>query len=42
MTNRGKDFEKIIKEAFERVKGVSIDRLHDQMNGYACSYNICD
>lgn len=42
MTNRGKDFEKIIKEAFEKVKGVSIDRLHDQMNGYACSYNICD
>lgn len=40
--NRGKQFEGIIKDAFERIEGVSIDRLHDQMNGYACSYNICD
>jgi len=40
--NRGKDFEKVIKEAFEKVPGVSIDRIHDQMNGYACSANISD
>ena len=42
MQNRGKDFEKVIKEAFERVPGVSIDRLHDQTNGFVGSYNICD
>ena len=41
--NRGKDFENIIKEAFEKVPGVSIDRLHDQMTGYkVTSANICD
>jgi len=42
MQNRGKDFEKVIKEAFEKVPGVSIDRLHDQMNGFAGSANISD
>lgn len=40
--NRGKAFEGVIQDAFEKIEGVSIDRLHDQMNGYACSYNICD
>lgn len=40
--NRGKDFEKVIKEAFEKIPGVSIDRLHDQMNGFAGSANISD
>lgn len=40
--NRGKDFEKVIKEAFEKVPDVSIDRIHDQTNGYAGSTNICD
>lgn len=40
--NRGKDFERIIKEAFENVDGVSIDRLHDQTNGFKGSTNICD
>ena len=40
--NRGKQFEKVIKEAFERVPGVSIDRLHDQTTGYVGSSNICD
>lgn len=40
--NRGKDFEKTIKEAFERVPNTSVDRLHDQMNGFAGSTNICD
>lgn len=42
MVNRGKDFEKVIKEAFQKVPGVSIDRIHDQMNGYAGSANISD
>ena len=40
--NRGKQFESVIKEAFEMVPDTSVDRLHDQMNGFAGSVNICD
>lgn len=40
--NRGKDFEKVIKESFEAVPNTSVDRLHDQMNGFAGSNNVCD
>lgn len=40
--NRGKKFEQVIGEAFERVPGVSIDRLHDQTTGFKGSQNICD
>ena len=40
--NRGKQFEKVIQIAFERVPGVSIDRLHDQTTGYKGSQNIAD
>lgn len=40
--NRGKQFEQVIKTAFEKVDGVSIDRLHDQTNGFKGSQNICD
>lgn len=40
--NRGKKFEQIIKESFEKVPNISIDRLHDQTNGYIGSSNICD
>ena len=40
--NRGKDFEGVIRECFERIDDVSIDRLHDQTNGYKGSQNICD
>ena len=40
--NRGKQFEQIIKQAFEKIPGVSIDRLHDQTTGYRGSQNICD
>ena len=40
--NRGKRFEKVIQTAFEKVPGVSIDRLHDQTTGYIGSSNICD
>ncbi len=40
--NRGKQFEQVIKEAFLKVPGVSIDRLHDQTNGFKGSQNICD
>ena len=40
--NRGKQFEDVIREAFEKVTGVSIDRLHDQTTHYKGSTNICD
>lgn len=40
--NRGKKFEDVIREAFEKVPGVSIDRLHDQTTHYKGSSNICD
>lgn len=40
--NRGKDFENVVRQCFEREPGVSIDRLHDQTTGYAGSSNICD
>ena len=40
--NRGKQFETVIREAFRKVPGVSIDRLHDQTTGYKGSSNICD
>lgn len=41
--NRGKKFEDAIREAFEKVPGVSIDRLHDQTTKFkGTSANICD
>lgn len=40
--NRGKKFEYIIKQAFEKVPDVSIDRLHDQTTRFKGSQNICD
>jgi len=40
--NRGKKFEGVIKESFLKVPNVSIDRLHDQTNGFKGSQNICD
>lgn len=40
--NRGKDFEAQIRAAFEKIPDVSIDRLVDQMNGFAGGANICD
>lgn len=40
--NRGKKFEEVIRRAFEKVPNVSIDRLHDQTNGFVGSQNICD
>ena len=38
----GKKFEDVVREAFEKVSGVSIDRLHDQTTGFKGSSNICD
>lgn len=40
--NRGKQFEDVVREALEKVPGVSIDRLHDQTTGWKGSTNICD
>lgn len=40
--NRGKDFEKAIKECFELVPKTSVDRLPDPMSGYSGVKNICD
>lgn len=40
--NRGKDFENVVRTAFEKVPNVSIDRLHDQTTGWKGSTNICD
>ena len=40
--NRGKDFEGQVEAGFEKVPGVSIDRLPDPMAGYAGVKNICD
>lgn len=40
--NRGKQFENIIGEAFEKVPDVSVVRLHDQTTGYLGSSNHCD
>ena len=40
--NRGKQFEDIIREAFEKVPDTSVVRLHDQTTGYLGSSNHCD
>lgn len=40
--NRGKQFEDVIRQAFEKIPDISIDRLHDQTNGFKGSQNICD
>lgn len=40
--SRGKDFELEIRQAFEREKNVSVDRLKDTMSGYMGDNNICD
>lgn len=41
-SSRGKHFEQVVREGFERVQGVSIDRVPDQTSGYKGSTNICD
>lgn len=40
--NRGKQFEEVIKQAFEKSEDVSFDRFPDPMAGYAGIRNICD
>lgn len=40
--NRGKDFERVIKECLERIENVSVYRLYDTMNGFSGVANISD
>ena len=40
--NRGKQFEDVIRKAFQKVSNVSIDRLPDQTTRYKGSSNHCD
>lgn len=40
--NRGKKFEEVVQEAFEKVNNVSVTRLHDQTTGFKGSTNPCD
>ena len=40
--NRGKDFEKVIKDCLGNLPGVSFDRLPDPMSMYLGVRNICD
>ena len=40
--NRGKQFEEVVRRAFEQVTDTSVIRLHDQTNGYLGSKNHCD
>lgn len=41
-TNRGKQFEDVVKAELEKVPNVSVVRLHDQTTGYMGSTNHCD
>ena len=40
--NRGKQFESVVKDAFECVQGVSVDRLYDNQSGYTGIATIAD
>lgn len=40
--SRGKKFEKVVREAFEKNPTISIDRLPDPTGGYLGVRNICD
>lgn len=40
--NYGKKFEQVIRESFERVPGVSLDRLNDNTAGFKGIAGICD
>lgn len=41
-TNRGKDFENVIKSTLLECAGMSLDRFYDPTAGYAGVQNICD
>lgn len=40
--NRGKKFEDVVRASFEKVPGVSIDRIPDQTMHHKGACNICD
>lgn len=40
--NRGKQFEDKLREQFEKISNVSIDRLYDVTTGFKNQNNICD
>lgn len=40
--NRGKQFENLLKEQFEKIPNISIDRLYDVTTGYKNQNNPCD
>lgn len=40
--SRGKEFEKAIFTAFQKIDGMTIDRLPDPQAGYRGQRNICD
>ena len=40
--NRGKDFESVVKEAFEKIPNTSVYRVPDQMTYKVGSKNPCD
>ena len=40
--NRGKQFELVVRRAFEKVSDVSIDRLNDNTAGFKGVAGICD
>lgn len=40
--SRGKDFEAVIKEAFEQIPDTHVYRIPDQMNKFYGSKNPCD
>lgn len=40
--NLGKKFEKQVEKDFAKMRGVSVDRIHDQTSGKYGSSNICD
>lgn len=40
-TNRGKEFEKKIREQFKKLRNVSVDRINDNV-GFKGAYNIAD
>jgi len=42
MMSRGKKFEQVMREAFEKNPDISIDRLPDPTGGYLGVRNICD
>lgn len=40
--NKGKKFEQKVREAFQKIDGVSIDRIPDQTMRHKGARNICD